>query len=252
MCFVGHGAFGIITKADWVRYFAVVGIGREMAYTLMPVVGTLDITMGIILLVAPVPVVAWWMFAWAIWTAVLRPLSGEPLWEAAERAGNYGVPAAMLIWMTNTWHPRGLLARGFRELTPELNGELRQALKFSVVLLLIGHGLLGLIPKAGQLANVASVVPASMAPNVTQLMGMIDLALAAWVLLKPSVVLLFVVAGWKIATEALFLTAGSPGWEFVERGGSYAVPIALAILIAISDDAAEAFHIEQSPPTSTG
>jgi hypothetical protein len=252
MCFVGHGAFGIITKEDWVRYFAVAGIGRDVAYTLMPVVGTLDITMGIILLVTPVPIVAWWMLAWAIWTAVLRPLAGEPLWEAAERAGNYGVPAAMLIWMTNTWRWRGLLDRGFRELTPELNEELRQALRFAVVLLLVGHGLLGLVPKAGQVANVASIVPASMAANITQLMGMTDLALAACVLLRPSVALLYVVAAWKIVTEALFLTAGSPGWEFVERGGSYAVPIALAMLIAISDDAAEGSHTPQSRPTSTG
>ena len=27
MCFIGHGAFGIITKEGWLPYFAVVGIG---------------------------------------------------------------------------------------------------------------------------------------------------------------------------------------------------------------------------------
>lgn len=26
MCFIGHGAFGIITKEGWVPYFGVVGI----------------------------------------------------------------------------------------------------------------------------------------------------------------------------------------------------------------------------------
>src|SRR6478609_2378592 len=44
MCFVGHGAFGIITKESWVKYFAVVGIGRDTAYAMMPLVGALDVS----------------------------------------------------------------------------------------------------------------------------------------------------------------------------------------------------------------
>lgn len=35
MCFIGHGAFGIITKQIWCNYFAVFGIGQEMAYHIM-------------------------------------------------------------------------------------------------------------------------------------------------------------------------------------------------------------------------
>src|SRR5262249_44075877 len=92
MCFVGHGAFGIMTKEAWVPYFGVAGIGRETAFHLMPLVGMLDISMGCAMLIAPIPLVAYWMLGWAIWTALLRPLSGEPFWEAVERAGNYGVP----------------------------------------------------------------------------------------------------------------------------------------------------------------
>src|SRR6187549_1742725 len=52
-CYVGHGAFGIITKAAWVAYFAVVGIPEWMAWRLMPIVGTVDILMGILVLVRP-------------------------------------------------------------------------------------------------------------------------------------------------------------------------------------------------------
>ncbi len=33
MCFIGHGAFGIITKKIWLNYFAVFGIGPAMATT---------------------------------------------------------------------------------------------------------------------------------------------------------------------------------------------------------------------------
>ena len=104
MCFVGHGAFGVITKEAWVPYFAVVGIGRDTAFALMPFIGTVDIAMGVLALVRPTPAVFVWMTVWALWTAFLRPLSGEPLWEALERAGNYVVPAMLVLW--GGW-PRG-------------------------------------------------------------------------------------------------------------------------------------------------
>ncbi|HEX7879730.1 MAG TPA: hypothetical protein VF720_09990 [Candidatus Eisenbacteria bacterium] len=35
-----------------------------------------------------------------------------------------------------------------------------------------------------------------------------------------------------MGSESLFLTAGAPVWEFVERGGSYAAPLALMWLKA--------------------
>jgi len=97
MCFIGHGAFGIITKPIWCNYFAVFGIGHDMAYTLMPVVGTLDITMGLILLFYPIRVVPAWLIIWGLVTASMRPLSGEPFAELIERAGNFGVPLALLV-----------------------------------------------------------------------------------------------------------------------------------------------------------
>jgi hypothetical protein len=39
MCFIGHGAFGIITKPVWCNYFALFGIGHDIAYRLMPLLG---------------------------------------------------------------------------------------------------------------------------------------------------------------------------------------------------------------------
>jgi hypothetical protein len=253
MCFVGHGAFGIITKEAWIRYFAVAGIGRATAYAMMPIIGTLDVTMGIILLVAPVPVVAWWMLLWALWTALLRPLAGESFWEMFERAGNYGVPAALLLWMSNTGQWRRLLDRGFIDLSPEVMRKLRRALTFATVLLLVGHGMLGLLPKEGQVINYASMFPPSMAALATQRLGLFEILVAAVVLVKPSPPLLLFVCGWKMLTEALFITAGLPAWEWVERGGSYAVPLALAMLISIENHGADVTsHIPLSPPPSTG
>jgi hypothetical protein len=40
-----------------------------------------------------------------------------------------------------------------------------------------------------------------------------------------------VAAAWKLASESLFLVAGDPVWELVERAGSYAAPFALALLL---------------------
>ena len=48
-----------------------------------------------------------YMTAWALWTALLRPLAGESAFESLERAGNYGVPLALLLM---TAFPRSLPA----------------------------------------------------------------------------------------------------------------------------------------------
>ena len=81
MCFIGHGAFGIITKTIWCNYFAVFGIGHDMAYQLMPILGFVDILMGLSLLFYPTRVVLIWLIVWGLITAALRPLSGEPIAE---------------------------------------------------------------------------------------------------------------------------------------------------------------------------
>lgn len=97
MCFIGHGAFGIITKPIWCNYFGVFGIGQDLAYRLMPVVGGIDILLGLALLFYPIRAVAGWLVVWGFITASLRPLSGEPFAEMIERAGNYGAPLALLL-----------------------------------------------------------------------------------------------------------------------------------------------------------
>ena len=95
--FIGHGAFGIITKAAWVPYFGVVGVPPELAWKLMPVVGTVDITLGLYLgLVRPARAVLLYMAFWGLLTATLRPLSGEPIWEFVERVPNWAIPLAFL------------------------------------------------------------------------------------------------------------------------------------------------------------
>jgi hypothetical protein len=232
LCFVGHGAFGLITKPAWLPYFAVANIGPATAYRLMPLIGALDVTMGLLILFAPRAAVVYWMLVWAVWTALLRPLAGESVWEAVERAGNYGVPAALLVLMV----PPRIAADAarpstFRPITPDLLDQLRVVLSTVVAMLLIGHGALGLEQKPGLVSNYAALVPASTALTLTPIVGTLEIVFAIILLLRPSISLALLVAAWKLATESLFLVAGQPVWEFVERGGSYAAPVALAIAI---------------------
>src|ERR1700749_5174117 len=92
MRFIGHGAFGIITKPIWCNYFAVFGIDKATAYTLMPWLGSFDILFGLIILFYPMRAVFMWLVTWGLMTASLRPLSGWPFAELIEPAGNFGAP----------------------------------------------------------------------------------------------------------------------------------------------------------------
>ncbi len=96
--FVGHGAFGIMTKAAWVPYFGVVGIPPELAWMLMPVIGTVDITVGLVVgLIRPARVLLLYMATWGLLTATIRPLAGEPIWEFVERVPNWAIPLVFLL-----------------------------------------------------------------------------------------------------------------------------------------------------------
>jgi hypothetical protein len=60
-----------------VPYFGVVGIDRTWAYWLMPWIGAMDVSLGLIMAVAPLPIVLLHLTVWGLWTAALRPLSGD-------------------------------------------------------------------------------------------------------------------------------------------------------------------------------
>jgi hypothetical protein len=231
-CFIGHGAFGVITKAAWVPYFGVTGIDSATAWRLMPTVGTIDIVIGILALLWPCRALLAWAVVWATWTALLRPLSGEPLWETFERAGNYGVPLALLVLsgMRGGWLAR--ISETVTEFTPIVRLRLLWTLRLTTFFLLAGHACLGLLThKAGLTQHYLAVWSDAPASTVAWIGGF-ELVLAAVLLLRPSPPLLVGICLWKIATESLFLVAGAPVWEVIERFGSYTAPLALALLLA--------------------
>ena len=230
-CFIGHGAFGIITKAAWVPYFAVGGIGEPLAWRLMPFIGTMDIIMGLLALVWPCRALFVWAALWATWTALLRPLAGEPFWECLERAGNYGVPLAMLaaIGTEGPLFPR--LSFPWANLESARRTALVWALKLTTAVLLAGHAGLGLFVHKAGLARHYAALGASQPTSLVPAVGAFEFFLAALVFLRPRPGLFMLICLWKIATESLFLVAGAPVWELIERFGSYTAPLALVILL---------------------
>ncbi|NCD70846.1 hypothetical protein [Mucilaginibacter agri] len=234
MCFIGHGSFGIITKPIWANYFAVFGIGHDMAYTLMPVLGAADIFLGLIMLFYPMRAIAAWLVIWGLVTASLRPLSGEPFAELIERAGNFGASLALLIlcnkeekgfkyWFT-------LIKPDF-EINKQLLKQLETCLKIVCFLLLAGHGWLNLIYKKGLLGQYTSLGFHD-PQHVALLVGCFELAAAVIILVRPVRGLLLAFFIWKMASELLY-----PHWEvfeWVERGGSYGSLLALWLLLGIN------------------
>jgi hypothetical protein len=227
MCFIGHGAFGIITKAIWCNYFALIGIDRVHAYQLMPVLGTVDILMSLLLIFKPVRVVAVWLIFWSIITATCRPLTGEPFAEFIERAGNYGAPLALLVlaggikfnfkWLFSTINPN-------EPVSEKSLSRVKLILRYTVFLLLVGHGWLNLIQKPG-LINQYTALGFSNPVNASLLAGIFEIMAAIAVLVKPVRPLIVVFIIWKMGTELFY--PHFEIFEWVERGGSYGTLLAL-------------------------
>jgi hypothetical protein len=233
MCFIGHGAFGIITKAVWCNYFAVFGIGHDMAYQLMPILGSVDILMGLSLLFYPIRAIALWLVIWGLVTAALRPLSGEPFAELVERAGNYGAPLALLLlcgtekgfgsWFSNLKAPADEQPDRLRKIKP--------LLKYTAFLLLAGHGWLNLIGKKGLLGQYTSLGFHN-AHQVALTAGIIEVLAALFILIRPSRPLLLIFLIWKMGTELFY--PHYEIFEWIERGGSYGILLALWFSLAPS------------------
>ena len=240
-CFIGHGAFGIRLKEAWLAYFHALGFSDAVGLRLMPIVGTVDIFMGITMLLSPCRAVLLWMSVWATFTALLRPLAGEPWWEVLERAGNYGVPMAFLAlsgW-GRSWRewfePIG--PRDALRVSSEHLDRVATALRWTIALLLIGHGGFGAFMKKAMLQGHYAAVGLDALPiglsTLGQLFGWMEILLGVWIVLgRFPLGLLWFVLAWKVATELLYPISGTPFWEFVERAGDYGAPVALYGILA--------------------
>lgn len=227
MCFIGHGSFGILRKPIWSNYFEVFGIGHNLSFQLMPVLGAIDILLGIIILAYPLRAVICWLVIWGIVTALLRPLSGEPFSEFIERAGNFGAPLALLLLSGGF---TGKLKKLFTPINPAVPinrmalSNVIMCLRLVVFLLFAGHGWLNLIEKKSLMHEYASlgfVNPAMTA----QVIGIFEIVAAFMILIRPLRSLVLLLFIWKITSELFY--PHYELFEWIERGGSYGALLAL-------------------------
>lgn len=96
--FFGHGVFAIQGKQAWISWFSTFGISDiALAAQLLFIVGILDVTLAILVLIRPTRIAILWMSLWGFWTALLRPIVGEPVWDFVERWANWGAPLSLLL-----------------------------------------------------------------------------------------------------------------------------------------------------------
>ena len=239
-CYAGHGAFGLLRKPAWLAYFHLFGIGDRTGLALMPIIGSVDILLALLTLLRPMRAALLWMTCWAAFTALLRPLAGEGWWEAIERAGNVGPPLALLLLSGRPARARGWWARITADDTagadPRGVARVAAVLRATTGLLLIGHGGFGaFMHKAILERHYAAVGLSALPVSITALargIGGFEIVLGAFATAWPLPPLLLTVTAWKVATELLYPIAGAPIWEFLERTGSYAAPLALYWIVA--------------------
>ena len=101
--FLGHGVFALQGKAQWIGWVQkLISVDIATATTIMTIVGVLDILIAIIVLLRPVRPVLLWAAIWGFWTALVRPLVGEPIWDFIERFANWGAPLALYLLMAKS------------------------------------------------------------------------------------------------------------------------------------------------------
>jgi hypothetical protein len=94
--FLGHGVLALQGKADWIGWFAKFGINDPgTAATLLTLVGVMDVVVALVVLLKPIKPVLLWAVFWGFWTALVRPIVGQPIWDFIERFTNWGAPLAL-------------------------------------------------------------------------------------------------------------------------------------------------------------
>ncbi len=96
--FIGHGVLAIQGKPTWIGWFSIFGVTDSvLAAKLLVAIGILDVCLAILVLLKPIRLALLWMVFWGFWTALLRPIVGESVWDFVERFSNWGAPLALLL-----------------------------------------------------------------------------------------------------------------------------------------------------------
>ena len=264
LCFIGHGTWGLITKSGWLPFFASQGIDPELAWKLQPWVGAFDIAMALLLLRRSNRAILIWMFLWALWTAMLRPLAGNlekvqvegewtvqireearpdktQTWEFWERAGNWGPPFMLLVMGGAFAVRRKDLLGGYEE--PEIKESTIDTIfflcKLCLALLLIGHAGFGFAVQKQMLIDHWQSIGVNADSDLIAQIGYAEFALGILIFVAPVRPLILLALGWKLFTEFLYVPADTVKgmgvvnvFEWIERWGDYGIPLAMLYILS--------------------
>ena len=264
LCFIGHGTWGLITKSGWLPFFASQGIDPELAWKLQPWVGAFDIAMALLLLRRSNRAILIWMFLWALWTAMLRPLAGNlekvqvegewtvqireearpdktQTWEFWERAGNWGPPFMLLVMGGAFAVRRKDLVGGYEE--PEIKESTIDTIfflcKLCLALLLIGHAGFGFAVQKQMLIDHWQSIGVNADSDLIAQIGYAEFALGILIFVAPVRPLILLALGWKLFTEFLYVPADTVKgmgvvnvFEWIERWGDYGIPLAMLYILS--------------------
>lgn len=265
LCFIGHGTWGIITKSGWLPFFASQGIEPDIAWKLQPLIGLFDILMAVILLKKPNRTILIWMFLWALWTAILRPLAGNlekiqidgewvvqlatdsmrvakmQTWEFWERAGNWGPPFILLVMGGAFAITRKDLMVPYEE--PQLKDSTINTVFFlsktCLALLLIGHAGFGFAVEKKMLIDHWQSIGVNADISFITKVGYAEFLLGVLIFVNPVRPLILFALGWKLFTEFLYVPADTVTgmgivniFEWIERWGDYGLPLTILYILS--------------------
>ena len=108
----------------------------------------------------------------------------------------------------------------------------------------IGHGVFAIQGKKDWIGWFAQfgVADAGVAAQLLLVIGIMDIARAALVLLRPVRIALLWMAVWGFWTALLRPIVGMPMWDFVERWANWGAPLALLLMVGLPKSAKEWFR----------
>ncbi|MEK7502116.1 MAG: hypothetical protein AAB609_01160 [Patescibacteria group bacterium] len=96
--FIGHGMLALQGKKQWVGWISqLTTADTGLATQILLLIGISDLIVALFVLLRPIKIVLLWATFWGFWTAILRPIVGESIWDFVERFANIGAPLALLL-----------------------------------------------------------------------------------------------------------------------------------------------------------
>jgi len=115
----------------------------------------------------------------------------------------------------------------------ENSKKIEWVLKIAVAGEFIGHGVFALQGKKDWIGwfSQFGISDPGTAANLLMIVGLMDIAFAILILIKPVRIVLLWMVLWGFWTALLRPLVGMPVWDFVERWANWGAPLALLLMV---------------------